>query len=130
MWSTIKRRHPCIAELAQYIEIEHCIVAHQPSVQSPRLGLEHVAERTSLPYGRRQYLMAEIGDFDGSPVIPRERMGSPQRMQPGNGEKPPRNRHARRRQPAAKPVEQRFRCYVVSPGLDEPSMQGDEIGYP
>jgi len=30
---------------------------------------------------------------------------------------------------ARRPVEQRFRSYVVSSGLDEPSMQRDEVGY-
>ena len=49
-------------------------------------------------------------------------------MQPRDGQKPARNRHARRDQPSAEPVEQQFRCYVVSPGLDQPSMQGNEVG--
>jgi hypothetical protein len=105
------------------------IVAHQPSVQSPRLGFKHVAERTCLPYRRGHARMSEIGDFDDSPVTPRERIRPPQRMQPRDGQKPPRDRHARRGQPPAEPVEQRFRRYVVSPGLDEPSMQGDEVGH-
>jgi len=50
-------------------------------------------------------------------------------MQPRDRQKPARNRHARRDQPSAEPVEQRFRRYVVSPGLDQPSMKGDEVGY-
>jgi hypothetical protein len=62
-----------MAKLAQDLEIEHIVVAHQPSVQSPRLGFKHVAERTRLPYRRGHGRMAEIGDFDASPIIPRER---------------------------------------------------------
>jgi hypothetical protein len=50
-------------------------------------------------------------------------------MQPCDGQKSARDRHARRGQPLAEPVEQRFRRCVVSSGLDEPSMQGDEVGY-
>jgi hypothetical protein len=34
--------------------------------------------------------MAEIGSFNTSPIIPRERIGPPQRMQPRDGEKPAR----------------------------------------
>ena len=73
--------------------------------------------------------MAEIGDFDDSPVIPRERIRTPQRMQPRDGQKTSRDRHARRDQPPSEPVEQRLRRGVVGPGLDEPSMQGDEVGF-
>jgi hypothetical protein len=72
--------------------------------------------------------MAEIGDFDDSPVIPRERIRPPQRMQPCDGQKTPRDRHACRGQPPAEPVEQRFRRYIAGPGFDQPSMQGDEVG--
>src|SRR5262249_16822422 len=93
------------------------------------LGLKHVAERTRLPYRRGDGRMTEIGDFDDSPVPPRERIRPPQRMQPRDGQKSPRDGHARRAQAPAEPVEQRFRRYVVSPGLDEPSMQGDQVGH-
>jgi len=72
--------------------------------------------------------MAEIGSFNTSPIIPRERIRPPQRMQPREGEKTARDRHACRGQPPAEPVEQHFRRYVVGAGLDQPSMQGDEVG--
>src|SRR5262249_3316429 len=66
--------HSCIAKLAQDLEIEHGVVAHQPSVQSPRLGLEHVAERTALPHGSGHNRMVENGSLSPSPIIPRERI--------------------------------------------------------
>jgi hypothetical protein len=72
--------------------------------------------------------MAEIGDFDASPIIPRERIRPPQRMQPRDGEKSPRDRHARRGQPRAEPVEQRFGRYVVSPGLLSQACKGMRLG--
>src|SRR5262249_19227584 len=96
--------------------IEHGVVAHQPSVQSPRLGLKHVTERTCLPYRRGHGRMTEIGDFDDSPVTPRERMRPPQRMQPRDGQEPPRDRHARRGQAPAEPVERAYSGSATLPG--------------